>query len=1473
MSNPPQKRRLLYLPVLAALVLAALFFLRGGLQESARESDQQTAAASKASAKSDPVQNTSEHARHGEHHAATCAHCSQIAEAEPTADAVEPAQSTKTPSTAPKFDPIFKRINGGKVYVDQAQFDQLEGSQVGETADFRIAGETFSGEVAVVREGKRARAYVIDLPEGNLSVTTDRVGKFRAHLMLNGDSRVVELETHREESAEFPLIASEISVSDVVCAPPGTVYPLGSQQPTTETNFAADDLKEYPVLLEPVSAPPLESKSDAEHVLYIDFDGEVVTGDFWNTFTGVTTIDALPAPRANDDTWTTNVWRRVAEDLAPYDINVTTDRSVYDATVTENRLIAICTPTSTAAPGSGGVAFTFSYSTDLTDIVWVFNLSEYTAASTISHEAGHAFGLSHDGRVPTDEYYGGHNGSYPPGWAPIMGAPWSDEGGAILYDEVDQWSIGEYKDANNDEDDLAIIGGAANGFGFKTDDFANFFNGGTPTIDVGLLSPTGPNRVGATGFITRRFDLDVFRFTVSNLGEVTFRAIPLDVESTDPEPGSNTNGANLAAQVRLLDADGLEIAVGVESGGNLLSSEVTADITPGTYYIEVSGAGRGADPDTGFSDYASLGEYTIEGELPTQPLQVSSSAPERNEDGKIVGPGKLDQPVLPGDTITSRVNGTDFGFSYPGNQILHQFLLKNTSPDDLTNLTVSLASGTDFKVLSPPGMTLPGNATTKIYIAYDPLASGTAGLDSDTVVINYDSFKPETFDFAISGLATISEFKDNYENNPNNDVSWRASDLAALENTWISDFKGPALILKEPYVHTDQIDFYTFNANPGDLITVDVAYDEAQGPIAFELRGVRNGKEIVLGTTSTGTGKVQFLFRSDSAFSGKFYIRAFSEDNEAHRRVYDLRWSTITAAGTGDDFYEDNDFQSQAFDLTGVNVNRLSDFLGLGISNDEDWYKIEIPADPFVRMLYVRAEFTHADGNIDIQIIPDSETGGFGFQAGTGTSLNDYEVITYYETVSTEDFADNFSPDGNIVIMGVEPGTYFIRVFGDLAGNEYDLIFDTPRDDAYEVIDPSAGTENDFRINPFVLGEAAIGRWLSEIDGIGTSSAYGANATKENFVNRADNDYYEFTIPSGTQVGQIAIEFESSAGGIMEFTVFDSSGTRVGQSFETVGNVTTFFGIGTFTIPNPTDNTYTIQVRPFADVSALSAYDFRVTILEDPPVLDVPDDAYEENDNFTEPYDLSGNEGFWLTAENGFGIQLDPDWYEITVPEGASELFVETTFNSAAGDINLSLSRKDGPLLFRAEEGTDGESILWEDPEPGKYAVTVSGANTGNQYNLFWDAVFAEDNYEENDVLADAFDISGHEKQLLSKLNGEGIQVDEDWYRIEVTGTRAELRVLADFAHADGDVDIELYNAAGFLLEMRGRHTICGGATSRRMNSMPSCRMLTKRTTPRPRRRRLRCPSTPRWMSCSGWPRRPTMTISKSPLEPGAQAF
>ncbi|MEN8663315.1 MAG: hypothetical protein ABF330_12590, partial [Lentimonas sp.] len=1130
-------------------------------------------------------------------HPDDCAHCAP----EVAVKASEPFLSTK-----PELDYIFKdfaKINDRA--IPRSTFDFLKGSQVGARGSFTLGGKVYAGSITMLKEEHPvAHSYAMALDDnlGHLIVTTNVHDQITAQVLFFDESRALIAKDYLVDANEPQLLVEATEVSDIFCAKKGTIYTQAGLRAAEAIVMDSGDNPVTPT--GPVYAIPLESDPGSEFVYYLDFDGEVVEGTPW---LGGARIDALPHPRAGDNAFVTRVWRRVVEDFAPFNLNVTTDRAVYDAAVSTQRMMCVITPTTTAAPGAGGVAYLNSFRTD-SPVVWTFNLSEFGSASTTSHEAGHAFGLRHDGTTQNVEYYPGHNAGYTPGWVPIMG------GGSF---QVDQWSRGEYNNANNQEDDVAVIGNTSNGFGFKNDDFANAFDDN----NVGTLAVTGPDQLGADGIISRQADIDFFRFS-SEQGDVIFSAVPIDVMS--PDLGSESSGANLAATIKLYDETGLLLATGTPDGTEDLGSVVEAYLEAGVYFVSIEGTGRGSNGTDGFTDYGSLGQYSIVGQLPVPPLA-------------IFGGNKLDVAVVSLDTNIQIENDTDFGFTYAAAPaITRTFLLTNIEPTDITNLTFNLATGAPFSIVSAPPALLPGEQSQYLTISYDPT---TTGVDLDTVLITYDTEDgPEVFEMAIGGTSTIAVNKDNYEEN---EPIGAAENLNAYENTWLSDYKGLAFFMD------DQLDFYTFTPveSGAVLITIDTDYDASLGNIVFELHnGTASSNSVPLVSSTAGNGKIRYILPASYPAGAlrTFYIVAKTTDGSSVRNAYDLRWNATILEIGDDDYYEENDTQDQAYDLTGASATSLSGILGNGILKDEDWYRIDIPSDPFIRMFYVKALFTHAAGDINIQVYDGSTFSQFFPE--TSATENDYEVITYHNGVALADFAENFTPTGNVAVMGVEPGTYYIRVYSDnyTPANSYDLIFETRRDDSYEVVgvdEFDENIENDSLENAFDLGQTIVGKWLSEVDGIGTSSDYADTATAQNFVNSADEDWYKFNIDNSEILEQVIIEYQSFDGGFMDVFLYDASGNLLLSSDD-------FIFSDTLTLDVPTGFTYYLKVDAESDISGLSGYDFKVSFSSEPPfVVDPFEDEYEENDAFNQAYDISSNEGFWLTAIDGYATMTDPDWY------------------------------------------------------------------------------------------------------------------------------------------------------------------------------------------------------------------------------------
>jgi hypothetical protein len=357
----------------------------------------------------------------------------------------------------------------------------------------------------------------------------------------------------------------------------------------------------------------LHSRPGSARVIYLDFDGYTSSsstpGVGWGTRVGTPyDTDSSPATFSNaEQDQIQSVWQRMAEDFAPFDIDVTTedpglaaiDRSGpadlnYGTTVAFSNTV-----TPPVCSGCGGVAYlnVFGITSNHQDYqpAWVLPLGVpggKNMAEAGSHEAGHNFGLNHDacgpvaaGSCPANQgYYGGHAN-----WGPLMGVGY--------YHPVSQWSKGEYLGANNTEDDVAKI----SVHGPLVADEPN--SSVATATDLGTLTTpqTASGLIGATG------DADFFKFTVSAPTSVKIGAKPVAV------------GPNLDLKLTLLNAAGAVVGVASPVSGETnndtptgLDASVSYFVTtPGTYYVSVAADATDPSGDTGYSLYGSLGRYTV----------------------------------------------------------------------------------------------------------------------------------------------------------------------------------------------------------------------------------------------------------------------------------------------------------------------------------------------------------------------------------------------------------------------------------------------------------------------------------------------------------------------------------------------------------------------------------------------------------------------------------------------------------------------------------------------------------------------------------------------------------------------------------------------------------------------------------------------------------------------------------------------
>jgi hypothetical protein len=341
------------------------------------------------------------------------------------------------------------------------------------------------------------------------------------------------------------------------------------------------------------SIPTLNSFPSASATIYLDFDGQVVTGTIWN---GGGTINA--APSGHTDAEITSMFHRVAEDFRPFNVNVTTDESKYLAAPISRRIRVIITPTNYFRTGVGGAAYTgsftwgddtpcFVFSNMLGNIKWI--------AECCTHETGHTLGLSHqskydNGCTMLQSYHEGV-GSGETSWAPVMGNSY--------YRNMSGWNNGPTPSGcNAAQDNLTII--TQNNFGYRADDHSNDVNVSPSVISVSNRT------INTGGIITTSTDKDYFALNVSSQSSVRMDFKPFSL-------GNNT-GANLDIKISLLNS--ARQVIRTYDPLQILHVTIDTVLLSGTYYFMVDGTGN-----TNVGDYGSLGEYSIAGSV--MPLSVT----------------------------------------------------------------------------------------------------------------------------------------------------------------------------------------------------------------------------------------------------------------------------------------------------------------------------------------------------------------------------------------------------------------------------------------------------------------------------------------------------------------------------------------------------------------------------------------------------------------------------------------------------------------------------------------------------------------------------------------------------------------------------------------------------------------------------------------------------------------------------------
>lgn len=196
--------------------------------------------------------------------------------------------------------------------------------------------------------------------------------------------------------------------------------------------------------------------------------------------------------------------------------------------------------------------------------------------------------------------------------------------GNSYYNNVTQWSRGEYPNANLTQDDVAIIG---NKLGWRADDHGDTIAFGTALLvgaDGSVVSSNPeldphnelPENKGVINSVN---DVDVFTFN-AGAGALTLTVTP----AWDAfYRATSRRGANLDIRAELRNAAGSLVASSDPTSDTMAT--VAATVAAGTYHLLVRGVGNTSVP---YSDYASHGQYFINGSMAVGTPDTTAPTPD-----------------------------------------------------------------------------------------------------------------------------------------------------------------------------------------------------------------------------------------------------------------------------------------------------------------------------------------------------------------------------------------------------------------------------------------------------------------------------------------------------------------------------------------------------------------------------------------------------------------------------------------------------------------------------------------------------------------------------------------------------------------------------------------------------------------------------------------------------------------------------
>jgi len=433
---------------------------------------------------------------------------------------------------------------------------------------------------------------------------------------------------------------------------------------------------------------------------------------------------------------------------------------------------------------------------------------------------------------------------------------------------------------------------------------------------------------------------------------------------------------------------------------------------------------------------------------------------------------------------------------------------------------------------------------------------------------------------------------------------------------------------------------------------------------------------------SKSPGDTEYL-EFDLFTSGTCYLRVFG-DNMGN--TYDLWWEDLPPFTTGgDDWAEENDDFDQA---RWLDPNFYHDLWIIG--DDEDWFQFsryegeEIDIDIL---------FYQWEGDLQLELYDPS-----GIQRAESYSNNNNEKILFTATVDGDWRIRVYQVNGNADVY------YQLDMHGgddpyEINNNPYEIFHpDSEENDPTGGSDVTGGKESmDWKDHPSNLAQHEQ-TWLSDLYGLAV---------------QGDEDWYAIEVTPGFLNLEVILLFNHSLGDIdMEIHILDFQGSVIPT------------GIGSYSVNNSEYINVTVSrggiyfIKVFYG-NAGNEYN----LWWDDHKTRFWDDAFEFNDDFSNAYDISAFKNDYLGIRQiDLGVQYNDDFYSLEIYEGFERLRVLIVYDFAEGVMGLKIYDHELNEIAGNFTNADNDYIDYTVPSNGTYYIRVYGDNTGNTYNLFWEA-------------------------------------------------------------------------------------------------------------------------------------------------------